>query len=176
MQGAVASVRVLRTRRAAGAGTPWAEALSARARAVSPCRRVSSHCTRHCGATATWRRVGGNRMSAQEARVDVFDAALTRESIGFPSYSAMNGRTVSAAASQSHPFVLRVPSAPLSLRWARVKGKEQAYALLPCCRLAEHSLLPVTSDRGFGCFNAVLRSARLLTHRSHRMDQAASRL
>ena len=31
MQGAVASVRVLRTRRAAGAGTPWAEALSARA-------------------------------------------------------------------------------------------------------------------------------------------------
>ena len=71
MQGAVASVRVLRTRRAAGAGTPWAEALSSRA--VSPCRRVSSHCTRHCGATATWRRVGSNRMSAQEARVDVFD-------------------------------------------------------------------------------------------------------
>jgi hypothetical protein len=70
-QGAVASVRVLRNRRAAGAGTPWAEALSSRA--VSPCRRVSSHCTRHCGATATWRRVGSNRMSAQEARVDVFD-------------------------------------------------------------------------------------------------------
>jgi hypothetical protein len=55
MQGAVASVRVLRTRRAAGAGTPGAEALSARA--VLPCRRVSSHYTRQCGATATWRLV-----------------------------------------------------------------------------------------------------------------------
>jgi hypothetical protein len=73
---AVASVslRVLRTRRAAGAGTPWAEALSVRA--VSPCRRVSSHCTRHCGATATWRRLGvGSKVpqSAPEARVDVLD-------------------------------------------------------------------------------------------------------
>ena len=32
------------------------------------------HAVRHCGATATWRRVGSNRMPAQEARVDVFDA------------------------------------------------------------------------------------------------------
>ena len=82
---------------------------------------------------------------------------MTRELTGFPSYSTMNERTVSAAASQPHPFVSRVPSAPLSPRWVRVKGKEQAYELLPCCRLAEHSLLSVTSDRGFGCFNAVLR-------------------
>jgi hypothetical protein len=78
--GAVASVRVLRTtgRRAAGAGTPRAEALSTRALSVTvqtsqQLTASASHCTRHCGATAIWRRAGVNHMSAQEARVDVFD-------------------------------------------------------------------------------------------------------
>jgi hypothetical protein len=68
VQGAVASVRDLMTRKPAGAvWTSWAEALSAKA--MSPCRRVSSHWSHQCGTTVTWRRGGSTHFSGQE---DVF--------------------------------------------------------------------------------------------------------
>jgi hypothetical protein len=77
-QAAVASVRVLRTRKPGGAvWTPWAEpeaphTPSAGATAVSPRRRVSRCRACQWGTPATWRRAGSNRMPAQEDVLENF--------------------------------------------------------------------------------------------------------